>query len=152
MDNLTDFLFSPWGWLSVAGIAASLELLLPGVYLIWVGLAAFLTALSVAVLNLTIDGQLGLFAIWITVSLLAAIRWKPDRAGRSDDPLLNQRGARLIGKQVTVVVAISNGRGRVRLFDSDWIAEGPDAPIGATVRIIGSDGSVLKVEPVPDAD
>ncbi len=150
MNDIAAFLFSPWGWLSLAAITASLELLAPGIYLIWVALAAFLTALTVAVLNLTLDGQLGIFAIWIMLSLLAAKRWNPGRTGRNDDPLLNQRGARLIGSRVVVTTAIENGRGRVRLGDGDWIAEGPDTPAGQEMRVVATDGTILKVAPDPD--
>ena len=146
-DGLLGLIFSPWGWLSVAAIAAGLEILLPGVYLIWLALAALGTALTVLVLNLTIDGQLGAFAIWIILSLLAARRFKAGTTGPSDDPLLNQRGARLAGASATVTQAISGGHGRVRLGDSEWLAEGPDAPEGARVRVLGTNGAVLKVEP-----
>ena len=45
----------------------------------------------------------------------------------SSDPLLNDRTARLIGQKVTVVEAIENGEGRVRVGDSVWAARGPDA-------------------------
>ena len=146
-DGLLVFLFSTWGWLSIAAIAAGLEILLPGAYLIWLALAALATALTVLILNLTIDGQLGAFAIWIIVSLLAARRFRAGRNGPSDDPLLNQRGARLTGATATVTQAISGGHGRVRLGDSEWLAEGPDAPVGARVRVVGTNSAVLKVLP-----
>ena len=48
----------------------------------------------------------------------------------SDDPLLNDRTARLIGQNVEVVTAIENGEGRVRVGDSVWSARGADAPAG----------------------
>lgn len=146
-DGLPGFFFSTWGWLSIAAIAAGLEILLPGVYLIWLALAALATALTVLILNLTVDGQLGAFAIWILFSLLAARRFKAGRNSPSDDPLLNQRGARLAGATAIVTQAISGGHGRVRLADSEWLAEGPDAPVGARVRVAGANGAVLKVRP-----
>ena len=146
-DGLIGFLLSPWGWLSIAAVAAGLEILLPGAYLMWLALAALGTGLTTALLNLTIDGQLGAFAIWIAISLFAARRLKLDRSGRSDDPLLNQRGARLAGATATVTEAIAAGRGRVKLGDSEWIAEGPDAEVGTRVRVVGADGAVLKVAP-----
>jgi membrane protein implicated in regulation of membrane protease activity len=151
-DGILGFIFSAWGWLSIAAIAAGLEILVPGAYLMWLALAAFGTAVSTAFLNLSLDGQLGAFAIWIAVSLFAARRLKLDRTGRSDDPLLNQRGARQLGASATVTEAISGGRGRVKLGDSEWLAEGPDAPVGARVRIVGSDGAILKVAAGTDGE
>lgn len=150
-DGLLGFLFSPWGWLSAAAIAAGLEILVPGAYLIWIALAALVTALAALVLNLTIDAQLGAFAIAIFLSLLAARRFKADRTGPSDDPMLNRPGARLTGAVATVTHAIADGRGRVKLGDSEWLADGPDSPVGARVRVVGADGAILKVVPGPRA-
>ena len=50
---------------------------------------------------------------------------------------------------VTVVVAIANGEGRVRVGDGVWSARGPDVAAGSRVRIHGADGNYLKVSPVP---
>lgn len=147
MREVIDFLLSPWGWLSLAAVAAGLEMLVPGVYLIWIALAALATAISSAILNLSIDGQFGAFAIWILASLWAARRWNSNRLKAGDHQLLNQRGAQLAGRSAVVTEAIMGGRGRVRLGDSEWIAEGPDLAIGTQVRVVGAEGTVLQVEP-----
>ena len=65
------------------------------------------------------------------------------------DPLLNDRIARLVGEVVTVVEPVSDHGGRVRVGDGEWPARGPDAPIGARVRITGATGATLRVEPLP---
>ncbi|HST35243.1 MAG TPA: NfeD family protein, partial [Allosphingosinicella sp.] len=65
----------------------------------------------------------------------------------SDDPKLNDRTARLIGQTVTVVQAIANGEGRVKVGDSVWTARGPDTPEGGQVRVVGAEGNCLTVEP-----
>ena len=44
--------------------------------------------------------------------------------------------------------AIEHGSGRVHIGDSEWIASGPDEAVGERVRIVGSDGATLLVEPV----
>jgi inner membrane protein len=67
----------------------------------------------------------------------------------SDDPMLNDRGARLAGEIVTVVQAIQDGSGRVKVGDSEWNARGPDAPVGSRVRVTGAQGAVLDVEAIP---
>lgn len=145
-EGLLAFLFSPWGWLSLAAVAAGLEILLPGAYMIWFAAAALGTAITAAILNLTIDGQLGAFAFWILLALLASRKLKLDRPGVSDDPLLNRRGERLAGSIATVTQEITGGRGRVRVGDGEWLAEGPDTPEGARVVVTGSNGAVLTVE------
>ena len=64
----------------------------------------------------------------------------------SADPLLNDPARRLVGKVVTVVDAVDDHSGRVRLGDSEWSARGGPAAVGERVRIIGVDGNCLKVE------
>jgi membrane protein implicated in regulation of membrane protease activity len=73
-------------------------------------------------------------------------RWYAANPVDSQDPLLNDRTARLVGEIVTVVEPIDNGRGRVKVGDSVWSCRGPDAPVGSRVRITGADASVLQVE------
>jgi membrane protein implicated in regulation of membrane protease activity len=69
-----------------------------------------------------------------------------NRTHDSTDPLLNDRVGRLVGKSVTVVAAVDEHGGRVRVGDSDWSARGGPAQIGERVRITGVDGNCLKVE------
>ena len=66
----------------------------------------------------------------------------------TDQPDLNRRSMQLLGRVATVEEAIDCGRGRVRIGDTLWMAEGPDMPAGAEVRITAANGSVLKVERV----
>lgn len=83
------------------------------------------------------------------VSVLTALYWwyRQRRVIRtSDQPTLNLRGQELIGKTFVVHQAIANGRGRIKVADGVWIAKGADAPVGARVRVIGQEGSILLVE------
>ena len=144
-EAILGFLFSPWGWLSVAAVAAGLEILLPGASMIWLAAAAAATGLTAAIFNVTPEGQLAAFAVWIVASLLLSRQLKRLRPIGSDDPGLNRPALRMAGRKAMVTQAISGGRGRVKLGDSEWIAEGPDAPEGTHVRIEGADGSILKV-------
>jgi membrane protein implicated in regulation of membrane protease activity len=59
---------------------------------------------------------------------------------------LNDPARRLVGKVVTVVSAVDEHSGRVRLGDSEWSARGGPAGVGERVRITGVDGNCLKVE------
>jgi hypothetical protein len=64
----------------------------------------------------------------------------------SDLPDLNVRGQQYIGRSLVVEQAIQNGRGKVRLGDTLWSVEGPDAPAGSNVTVTGVRGTVLVVE------
>jgi hypothetical protein len=147
MNDILGFLFSPWGWLSLAGILAIMEILLPGAVMMWLGGAALATAIHTLAFNLGPGGQLFAFAGWTIVALLLSRRVKARRPITSADDKLNRRGERLVGESAVVVQAIGGGKGRVRLGDSEWLAYGPDAEAGARVRVVGTNGAILRVEP-----
>ncbi len=63
-----------------------------------------------------------------------------------DEPQLNARGNKYIGRQVALELPITSGRGRVRIGDSWWSVEGPDIEAGVCVRIVAVRGAVLIVE------
>jgi membrane protein implicated in regulation of membrane protease activity len=137
-----------WAWL-VGGVALAIaELAVPGVFLIWIGAAAALTGLVALIAGIPLAAQLGLFALAAICSVYAS-RHIADRTPIiSDDPLLNEGTARLIGRVVTVVEAIEGGEGRVRVSDGIWTATGPDLPVGARAEIVRAIGQRLVVEPV----
>jgi hypothetical protein len=82
------------------------------------------------------------------VFVFSAKRFLRDRPIISSDPLLNNRTGRLVGDTALVTVAIESGSGRVKVGDSEWIARGTDIAVGQRVRITGSTGSELLVEPL----
>ena len=52
-----------------------------------------------------------------------------------------------IGQCYDLIDPIVNGRGSVKIGDSIWRVEGPELPKGARVRVLGADGTLLKVAP-----
>lgn len=72
--------------------------------------------------------------------------WAPRLFSESDEPDLNSRAAQLVGRVLTVAEPIEGGRGKVHAGDTLWLAEGPDAPAGAPVRVIAAKATVLVVE------
>jgi membrane protein implicated in regulation of membrane protease activity len=147
MDWLRD-LDAYWLWLTFGLVLAGLEMLAPGVYLIWLGIAALITGALTFALDLSVSVQVVDFVFLSLIAAFSAKRFLRERGIESADPLLNRRGARMVGEIATVTEPIEAGSGRIHFGDSDWIARGPDAPAGAKVRITGSDGAVLLVEPL----
>ena len=149
---LMDFVTSHagWAWLIAGLILFALELVMPGVFLLWIGFAAAIV--GVLLLNLPGIGidfplawQLAAFAMTAIVSALLArlvFHYGENRNGRD----FNASGRDQVGRTVTVEDPILAGRGRVRLGDSLWAAEGPDAPAGAILRVRAVKGIVLVVE------
>ncbi len=122
----------PWAWV-IAGVALmGLELLVPGGFLIWLGLAALATGLVVAVTDLPWQAALLLFVALAPAFVLAGrrlLRDRPDGTAR-DVPHLNHRARALVGRVFTLEAPIANGEGRVRVDDSSWRVLGLDLPGG----------------------
>ncbi|WP_164931258.1 NfeD family protein [Erythrobacter sp. HKB08] len=144
LDNL-----DPALWWLVIGLAfAALELVVPGVYLIWLAAAALTTSALTFVLDLGIAVQVVNFVFLSLIIVYSAKRWLRDRPIESSDPMMNRRGDRLVGEQAVITVAIDGGEGRARLGDSEWIARGADQPVGTRVLIAAVKGPILEVVPL----
>jgi membrane protein implicated in regulation of membrane protease activity len=137
-----------WTWLIVGMLLATAEIIVPGFFLIWFAAAAIVTGVLSFLLPISGAAQIGLFAVLAVAAVYAGRRWFATNPIISSDPKLNDRGARLTGEIVTVVDAIRNGQGRVKVGDTVWSARGNDADMGTQVRITGSTGASLLVEPV----
>ena len=138
-----------WLWLIAGLVLAVAEMVVPGVFLIWFAAAALVVGLLTAAFPIAVPVQVVLFVVLSLVSVLASRRFLRRYPIQSADPLLNQRGAQLVGRQVVVTQTIQGGHGRVRCGDSEWLAQGPDAEAGSRMTVTGSQGSVLIVEAVP---
>lgn len=136
-----------WVWLIAAALLASAEVLVPGVFLIFLAGAAALTAVAAAI-GAPFAVQLALFPLFALASVWFGKRWYHRNPVPSSDPLLNDPMGRHVGKTVVVLEAIEGGEGRVKLGDSVWNAQGPDAAAGTRMRIVGAEGACLKVAPL----
>jgi membrane protein implicated in regulation of membrane protease activity len=139
--------YAPWlQWMIFAVILAIGELVTPGIFLIWIAIAAAITgSVSWIFPALPAPAQMLLFAALCLVATYGGRRWYKANPVPSADPLLNDRAARLVGRTVTVVNAIEAGEGRVQLDDGTWTARGPDAPVGARLTVTAAEGTVLTV-------
>jgi membrane protein implicated in regulation of membrane protease activity len=136
-----------WHWLILAALFAGIEILSPGFFFIWLGGAGLITGLIVlAIPSMGWQIQLILFAVLSGVSVLAWYKFGRKLRIATDDVTLNRRGDSLVGRSGNLVEPIVNGRGKVKIDDSVWRAEGSDAPAGTSVKVTGVQGPVLKVE------
>jgi membrane protein implicated in regulation of membrane protease activity len=119
----------------------------PGAYLVWVALGAALTGAADAAFGLSLEGQLGVFAAATALSCAAGYFVYRDlhRRQRHEEPL-NERHRSMLGERGTVCEGFVNGRGKVRLGDSVWLAAGPDLAEGAPVVVNGFRGTRLVVD------
>ena len=136
-------------WLIAALVLGLAELAIPGVFLVFLAIAAAVTGVTALAVDLAPAAQLASFAVWSAVAVLVGRRWYRDYPQATSDPLLNDRAARMVGQPVTVSRAIAGGHGRVRVGDGEWPARGPDLALGATARIVGVADGVVLVEATP---
>ena len=139
------------GWLwAIGGVLLLIaELLAPGFFLVFVGVAALLTGLFTLLFDLGTAPQLALFALYTAVAVFAGRRWYGQPALPEGDGLVNEPAARLVGRTVAVVEAVDEHGGRVRVGDGEWSARGGPAAAGERVTITGVEGNCLTVEPTP---
>lgn len=134
-----------WNWFIIAAALFMLETVVPGVYLLWFGIAAVIVGALAFMTGFTLSWQLVAFALISVATVFWVRRFaKPDTTP-SDLPNLNVRGAQYIGRVVVVEEGIVNGRGKVRVGDSIWSAEGEDAAAGERVEVTGVNNTVLVV-------
>jgi membrane protein implicated in regulation of membrane protease activity len=144
----------PWNWMVLGFVLLTLEILVPGVFLLWIGLAALIVG---AVSLMIWDAGFWVWEVQVVVFLALALvcafvgkRIMGSGDDASDQPLLNRRGAQLIGRTATLTEPITDGRGRIKIGDTMWRVSGPDLPAGAKVRVKAATDQDLElvVEPV----
>ncbi|MBS0557178.1 MAG: NfeD family protein [Proteobacteria bacterium] len=137
-----------YGWWLLALVLIGAELMAPGFFMLWIGIAA--AALGIVLLFVPAM-SFGMQAVVFTVFALIScfVYWRFVRHAinaRSDIPHLNRRAEQYIGRRFVLETAIVNGQGKARVGDSLWLAEGPDLPVGTPIEVVGVDGSTLKVK------
>ncbi len=136
-----------WHWIVGAVVLAALETFMPGAVAIWFAAsAAIVGLLMVALPTLPWQFQWVLFAVLGVVAMVWYRNYKKAHPDVEERPTLNQRGQQYVGEVFTLVEAIDQGYGKIRVGDGVWKVSGRDAAAGAAVRVIGVDGAVLKVE------
>lgn len=146
MPFLADLTF--WHWLILGVLLVILETLAPGVVFLWMGLAALATGLIVlAIDTLSWQFQVLIFAGLSVVSVTGGRLWLRRHPTVTDHPTLNRRGEQHVGRVFTLETPIVNGVGKMRVNDSTWKIVGADLPAGTQIKVVGTEGAVLRVEP-----
>ena len=147
MPDFQNFEMTYWVWFAAAAVLAIMEIIAPGIFMIWLAMAAGVTGVVTLALGFGWELQLAVFAILSVVAVFVGRNFLKRNPVETSDTGLNHRGERLVGTRVKVVEPIIDGRGRVQVGDSPWLATGPDAAAGTMVLITGVDGATLHVEP-----
>ena len=139
-----------WNWVVLGFVLLLLELIFPGVFFVWLGLGALLTALvSLLFYHLpwvaSWEVEVIFFLIFsIIMVLIGRNFFRRDR--ETDEPLLNRRTDQIIGKRVVLEEPVRDGKGRIRVDDTIWRIKGPNLPEGTEVKVIAFDNGVFTIE------
>ncbi|MDP3897440.1 MAG: NfeD family protein [Mesorhizobium sp.] len=140
----------PWNWMVLGFVLLALEILVPGVFLLWIGLAAIVTgAITLFLWDMAWWGWEVQVIVFLALALAAAFlghRITRSREEATDEPLLNRRDAQLVGRTALLEEPIHEGFGRIRIDDTLWRVKGPDAAPGTRVRVVSAGGGDLVVE------
>jgi inner membrane protein len=134
-----------WTWWVIAGLLLLAELALPGVFFMWLALAAAMIGVIDIFTDLSRQIEIAIFAV-LAVLLVLVVRPRvklPE--GEGDN--LNRRMDAYVGRSYVLDEAIVNGRGKVRIDDTLWVVTGADRDKGEWVKVKSVDGTRLIVEP-----
>jgi len=138
-----------WHWWTLAGLLLIFEMTLPGVAFLFMAMGAAVVGLLLLIVpDLSLELQLLTFAVAGVAAAVVMRKLLPERMTSRKSAELNDRGAQLVGTELTLGQPIVNGRARVKIGDSSWTVTGPDMAAGFKVRVVAVEGAQLKVEPV----
>ena len=137
-----------WGCIALGLIA--IEVMAPGAFMLWLGIAAGIVAVLVLLFPEMPHLWQAVAFVAISLALIPAYRHFFRAAdAATDQPLLNRRADQFIGQSYLLHSAIVRGVGRIQVGDALWTVNGPDLPAGARVRVTGADAMTLSVVPDP---
>ena len=155
METVIGFLESltVWHWMGLGIVLLTLEVAVGTFDLLWIAVAAFITALFTLVVPLPVgawQGQLTMFGA-SGIAFVAAGRtfFKGLRKTSSTHPNLNDRLANMVGQKGEAATGFENQRGKVKVGDTVWLAEQADETViveGDQIVIVGADRGTLKVK------
>lgn len=131
-------------WLLLALALAIAEVLAPGTFLIFLGLGALAAGLSTLVtadirMEILVFVVAGLLALLLGRALYRRILSRRDGASEIGRGPVHEHGV--------VVDPIVDGRGKVKVRDTVWLAAGPDLAPGTAIVVLRREGTLLHVRP-----
>jgi hypothetical protein len=136
-----------WHWMALGVALAAIETIVPGAFFLWLGMAAIVTGLFKLVFaGMGWEGQAIVFGVCAVVTTVIWIFLWRRRPIDTDKPDLNERGERMIGREITIEDPLVNGEGTAKFGDTMWRIRGPDFVRGTRVKIVDVQGTVLIVD------
>jgi len=141
---------SHWHWLGLGFMLLAIEVLGSVGFLLWTGLAALEVGILLLIWPFGWQMQLLLFALQSLLTTWLWWRWqhRRDRSGQDAAASINERMQSYVGRELTLLDDVMEGRSRVRLDDTVWTVQcDTSLPAGSKVRVSGFDSHILQVHP-----
>jgi membrane protein implicated in regulation of membrane protease activity len=133
-------------WIVAGLVLMLLEMFVPGVFLIWLGIAALATGLVLQFVSANFAFEVILFAAFAAIAVTTSLRFRPQRPTIQ----VNTPASGLVGREA-VALEFHGRIGRVRVGDSEWSARlaggAPQPEPQASLRVVGVDGTTVIVAP-----
>ncbi|MGB8313317.1 MAG: NfeD family protein [Aestuariivirga sp.] len=135
-----------WFWWIVAAILLFMELVAPGVFLMWLAFAAATVGAITYFVTLPWQLEALLFAGFSVAYVYLVRPWYAvSNLHSSDQANLNQRIYGFVGKSYVLHEPIVEGQGKLDIEGTRWDVLGPNLPKGTTVRVTAVEGMRLRV-------
>ena len=136
-----------WNWFIAGVVLLAIEIFAPGAFMMWLGMAALLVGVISLAVAWPWQAQFIAFAIFAIAAIPLWRKYFRGDKRPTDQPFLNRRADAMIGQVHTLETPIIDGVGTVRIADTVWRVNGPDAPAGSRVTITRVDAATLFVSP-----
>jgi len=142
-----------WHWWALGAVLIGIEMLIPSTWLVGPAASAALVGLAALIAPVLNDeAQIILFAV-AAAGLTFVWQRRVRRHPPERSPLrLNRRAHALVGRRTALTTLLPSAGGEaLKLDDTVWRArpaDGNPIPAGATVEVVGAEGSLLLVRPV----
>lgn len=156
LEQIKVWIEAEYIWLAIGILLIGLEAAAPGIFMLWFGLAAIVTAGVVFIIpGLSLTMQIGIFAVLSIISALFAWKFIGKKDLEPEDNVnLNDRAGQLVGKRITLENPIRNGTGHAFIDDTRWtLISEKDLNEGSVVEIsaVANNGDTLRVKIIEEA-
>lgn len=139
-----------WHWLILGFVLLIAEIIVPGIFLLWWGLAAIVVSIiSVLIPDLSLTAQCFIYAILAII--LSLVWWKYQHTKDEKDQAnssLNQRDHAMLGCRGKVETIADNGIGRGAFGDTTWRIQGDGLKQGDIIEVQAVHGITLIVQKI----
>src|SRR5882724_604257 len=100
-----------WNWFILAAVLLLLEVMAPGMFMLWLGLSAILVGIISTAVVWSWQAQLIAFAVFAVAAIPAWRHFARKVEQPADRPFLNRRAEGYVGREFTLDKPIVNGVG-----------------------------------------